>query len=130
MFQPLSSLFTNVAAAACTLPTERYGIPTWYKYLKGQIDTTTGDCQVFMNFRLAKVQSLLSIGLAAIEIMLFFAGIIAFGYIIYGGFRYLLSQGNPENTKVAKDAILNAIIGLVIAIIASTVVRFIASTVS
>ena len=114
-------------AAACP-PASKFGIPTWYKYLDGQ--EVNGECQLLVNANISDLDSLLGIGLAVVEILLFFAGIIAVSFIIYGGFRYVLSQGEPENTKVAKDAILNAVIGLVIALLASTIVRYIGRNIS
>lgn len=41
-------------------------------------------------------------------------GLIIFIYIIYGGFLYLTSQGNPDQTKKAQQIIVFAIIGAVI----------------
>lgn len=54
------------------------------------------------------------------------AGLLAVAFIIYGGIRYITSQGEPENIQSAKKVIVNAIIGLVLAILASTIVGFIA----
>ncbi|HLC43637.1 MAG TPA: hypothetical protein VJK08_00705, partial [Patescibacteria group bacterium] len=42
------------------------------------------------------------------------AGIIAFMFLIYGGFLYLTAAGNPESSKKGGQTIINAIIGLVI----------------
>ena len=42
------------------------------------------------------------------------AGIIAFIFLVYGGFMYLTAAGNPEQSKKGGQAIINAIIGLVI----------------
>lgn len=103
----------------------KFGIPTWYKYLPGR--QVQQECRLMGNFDIEKLDRFLAIGLALVEILLFVAGIIAVAYIIYGGFRYVLSQGEPENTKIAKDSILNAVIGLIIAIMATVIVRFIAS---
>lgn len=41
-------------------------------------------------------------------------GLIIFIYIIYGGFLYLTSQGNADQTKKAQQIIVFAIIGAVI----------------
>lgn len=122
---PLLNLLTYFAAG-CAKPSE-FGIPTWYKYIDGTV--VKGECKLLGDFSENEIRSLLGIGLAAVEILLFFAGIIAIAYIIYGGFSYVLSQGEPEKTKIAKDSILNAVIGLVIAILASTIVRFIGSSI-
>lgn len=119
---PLVSL--TQFAAGCA-ETSKFGIPTWYKYLNGR--TVQGECRIMGNFRIDKIDDLLAIGLAIMEILLFVAGVVAIAYIIYGGFRYVLSQGEPENTKIAKNSVLNAIIGLLIAIMATVIVRFMAS---
>lgn len=45
---------------------------------------------------------------------LMISGIICFGSLIYGGFRYLTSAGSPSAINDAKDQISSALIGLVI----------------
>lgn len=118
----------STATSECALPKTRYGIPTWYKYLPGATDPADGTtCRLMVDFSVEDTNSLISVGLAVVEIMLFIGGIVAVAFIVYGGFRYVLSQGNPDQTKTAKDAVLNAVIGLVIAVLASTLVRFIAA---
>lgn len=115
-----------VSGETCTPQESVFGIPTWYKYLPAE--TVNGECKLLGDFTVNKMNSLLGIGLAITEILLFIAGFLAIVYVIYGGFRYVLSQGEPENTKIAKDAILNAVIGLVIAVLASAIVRFIGTS--
>ena len=51
-------------------------------------------------------------------------GALAFMIIIIAGMRYTLSQGDPKATSEAKATILYAIIGLVIAITAESIVSF------
>ena len=46
--------------------------------------------------------------------------------LIIGGLRYVISQGDANNVKQAKDTILYAIIGIVVAILAYAVVNFVA----
>jgi TRAP-type C4-dicarboxylate transport system permease small subunit len=60
-----------------------------------------------------------------IEILLSVAVFVAIGFIIYGGFRYITSSGDASGIKGAKDTIVNAIIGLIIAMVAFGVVRYI-----
>lgn len=45
--------------------------------------------------------------------------------IIVGGFRYVTSAGDSNTTKAAKDTILYAVIGLVIALVARALVLFV-----
>jgi hypothetical protein len=68
------------------------------------------------------------IGLAIFEDLLRVAGLAAVAFVIYGGIRYITSQGEPEGTKGALSTIVNALIGLVIAIIAAATVSFIANS--
>lgn len=49
-------------------------------------------------------------------------GALAFMTIVIGGFKYVLSQGDPQGTSVAKNTIIYAIVGLVIAIVAESIV--------
>lgn len=52
-------------------------------------------------------------------------GIAAVGVIIFGGFRYTLSQGDPGKVKKAKDTIMYAIIGLIVVLSAFAITNFI-----
>jgi len=52
-------------------------------------------------------------------------GIISIIMIIIGGFRYVVSGGDSNSTKGAKDTILYAVIGLVIVLFAQVIVRFV-----
>lgn len=60
-----------------------------------------------------------------INILLFVLGMIAVIMIIVGGIRYTVSNGNSASTKEAKDTILYAIVGLIVAIMAYTIVNFV-----
>lgn len=51
------------------------------------------------------------------------AGYAAVGYILYGGFRYITAQGEPAAIVEAKNSILHAIIGLVVALGSVMIVR-------
>jgi hypothetical protein len=49
-----------------------------------------------------------------IQIVLIAAGLIAFVYLIIGGYQYITAGGNAEQATAARTTLLNAIIGLVI----------------
>jgi heme/copper-type cytochrome/quinol oxidase subunit 2 len=53
------------------------------------------------------------------------AGIIAVIAIIGAGFIYTTSGGSPENIKKAKNAIIYAVIGLIIVIMAFSITWFV-----
>ncbi len=60
-----------------------------------------------------------------INILLTIIGIIAVIMIVVGGIRYTLSNGNASQLKEAKDTILYAVIGLIIAIMSYAIVNFV-----
>lgn len=96
------------------------GFPTWYKYLHPTI-TSAGECTLQFDIK----EDLPKVLLAVFEIILRVGGLIAVGFIVYGGFQYMISQGNPDQTKAARGTILNAIIGLVITMSAVAIVNLI-----
>jgi hypothetical protein len=52
-------------------------------------------------------------------------GIAAVVVIIYAGFRYVTSAGSQDGVKAAKDAIIYAIIGLIVVALAQAIVHFV-----
>lgn len=60
-----------------------------------------------------------------IDLLSIIAGIAAVIMVMYGGFRLLASGGNPESTKSGRNAILYALIGIVIIAFAQTIVKLV-----
>ena len=60
-----------------------------------------------------------------INFMLYAIGIISVVMLIVGGFRYVISGGKKESVTAAKNTILYAIIGLLIAIFAYPIIKFV-----
>jgi hypothetical protein len=52
-------------------------------------------------------------------------GALALLFIVIGGYRYVISQGNPQAVAQAKNTILYALIGLIVAISAQVIVSFV-----
>jgi hypothetical protein len=113
----LSNLFENFAAA-CTNPSF-LGFPTWYEYLKLNTDCTP---------MLTSVADIWLIVAAVLEILLRIAALVALIMVIYGGIEFITSQGEPDKSNKARSTVINALIGLVIAVVAATVVTFIAGS--
>lgn len=65
--------------------------------------------------------------LRVIQILLAVAGLVAVIFLIVGGFRYITAGGNEETAETAKKTIVNAIIGVVVVILAFVIVRVIAN---
>jgi glucose uptake protein GlcU len=59
--------------------------------------------------------------------MLYIIGIIAVVMLIVGGIRYVTSGGDAKKVTDAKNTVLYAIIGLVIAFLAYAIVNFVIS---
>ena len=59
------------------------------------------------------------------NVLLFLIGAIAVIMLIIGGIRYTTSNGDQSNVKAAKDTILYAIVGIVVAILAYAVVNWV-----
>lgn len=60
-----------------------------------------------------------------INVLSVIIGAIAVIMIIIGGFRYIVSAGNAEQAKNARNTILYAIVGLVIVALAQIIVHFV-----
>lgn len=99
----------------------------WYKYLDGE--EVDGHCHPVLpksggdNIDVSKTVTLVLI--AIIELLTRLAGLISVGFIIWGGIQYVISQGEPEHLKSAKDTITNALVGFVVVVLAIALVQFI-----
>ena len=88
-------------------------------YAGGLRDTAT--CEVKID-SLSDIVTLIG---NAIQILMFIAAFVAIAFIIIGGFTYMTSSGDAAGIKKAKETIVNAIIGLILAMVSFGVVRFI-----
>jgi hypothetical protein len=122
-------------AATCTAHTF-LGIPPWYKYLiaagRMQVNQATGLCElngtVLKSGQLGGDITLIAMGV--LDILLRLSAYVAVGFIIYGSIQYITSDGQPDKTKEAQSTIINALVGLVIAFIATAAVSFIGRAIS
>lgn len=60
-----------------------------------------------------------------INLLLFILGAVSVIMIVIGGFKYVVSNGDSSQTKSAKDTILYAVIGLIVALLAYAIVNFV-----
>lgn len=109
------------------------GLPRWYDYL--ELD---GDCTVVGpsvakedgTTRLDMTKVITRVALAVIDILMRIGGMVAFGFLVYSGFKFTMSQGNPDQEKSARETAINAVIGMVITIFAIGIVTFIGNRIS
>ena len=107
-------------ASGCDPSKTFFGLPVWYKYLK--VAAVNSQACDFKGFSFPNDLAL--VGLALLDDLLRIAGLVAVIYVIIGGVQYVISQGSPDNTKKAQETVLNALIGLVLAIGATAIVSF------
>ena len=50
-------------------------------------------------------------------------GYVAIVFVVWGGYKYIMSNGEPGNVATAKKTITNALIGLVIALLSTVIVN-------
>ncbi len=103
------------ASAACG---EFLGFPAWYD---GLVDANCKIHEPEAAFPTKTDEEALTyyiwrIVLNALEIALRVIGIVAVAFMIYGGFQYLTSSGSPERAAGAMKTIVNASVGLIIAL--------------
>lgn len=128
---PTTSATAAPRAENCTRDSIFLGFPTWYKYLEPEF--INGECKLTAldpdndgNTTAADMgKAIGKVILAVIEIMLRVAALVAIGFIIYGGVLYISSQGEPDKTKQALATVTNALIGLVVAVMATILVTFV-----
>ena len=68
------------------------------------------------------INKLIEIGLNALSIVI---GIAAVIMIIFGGFKFINSQGEGSNVASARNTIIYALVGLVVVALAQLIVRFV-----
>lgn len=99
--------------------------PTTYAASKDDIcqgiasATTTGSCT---DPEGPSVESTLSL---VINILSIIIGIVSVLMIMFGGFRYITSAGDSNGISSAKNTIIYAIVGLIIAFFAQVIVQFV-----
>jgi hypothetical protein len=127
----LLSIFaiTDALEKKCTLGHDFLGLVPWYHYLNdGNFKDSAGNltCDIH-KFALVPKNSNSDVPLvllAVVDDLLRIAGIVAVAFVIVGAFKYVASQGNPEDTAKAQSTIINALIGMAVAIIAVGIVSF------
>lgn len=140
--------------AQCTTKVSFFGLVPWYKYLtlkRTTYDTNpiTYGCDI-TNFDSVKVDStcvdkpnqpcattnkvlgahspFLLISLAILDDLVRVAALVAVAFVVIGGLQYTTSQGSPDDTKHAQQTIINALIGVVLAVLAASIVSYIGNT--
>jgi hypothetical protein len=114
--QPVQALPAPVTQVGACSGMTFFGFPSWDSCLPKRSGSPA----------ITSLNDVWLIAFPVIESMIRAAGYLAVGFILYGGFKFMKSQGDPGQIAAARTTIQNAIAGLVIAILSVAVVRFIA----
>lgn len=102
-----------------------FGLRTWFHYLPNENFDDKCDIAKFTFLPGGDDNSDVPLVLLAIvDDLLRIAGMVAVGFVIVGAIQYISSQGSPDKTAQAQSTIINALIGLAIAIISVAFVSF------
>lgn len=116
----MTTVVTHIIGGAPCGGGSLFSFPTWYRYLPSVDGSNPCTPQI------SGLTDIWLIVAAVIDILLRVAALAAIAMIVYGGVQFITSEGQPEKTSQARNTVINAIIGLIIAISAAAVVSFIA----
>jgi len=85
---------------------------------------STNTSSFFPDFFSGDKTSLASIVKTAMNAAIALAGVVAVGYLIWGGYQYITSGGG-ESAETAKKTIINAIVGIIIIVAAFAIANYV-----
>lgn len=109
------ALMTGIAAGAAVLSPAYAGASIKSEINKGVNATGTKEDGKSMD----------NVVKTVINVMLYIIGALAVIMLVFGGIRYVTSGGNSTQVTAAKNTILYAVVGLIIAIFAYAIVNFV-----
>lgn len=74
-------------------------------------------------------RSLVAMIVIGVNTLLWFTGVIAVIYLIYGGILYITAGGDAEKATKGRTAIINAVIGVVIILLALVILTYVKNTI-
>lgn len=107
------------AAGGCD--TNFFGLPAWYKYLNPKDDISK--CVPVVD----ELNDIWLIGLAVVELLVRLALYIGIAFVIYAGIKYSESRGNVDKATSAKNTLIDAITGVIIAMVVVAILSFVGS---
>lgn len=123
----LAVAMPQVASAAGCTNNRVLLFPTWYRGLgetKGSGEDAT--CEIKKPTGKDGLSNFIwTIALNVIEMALVAVGYISVGFIIWGGFQYMLVAASPDRIVAARKTILNAIIGLVLSFFSVAIINIV-----
>jgi hypothetical protein len=110
-----------VETAGASCDSSLLGIPPWYRGL-----TTGSDCAIVSPNSVGGIENFIwRVVLNVVNMGLVIVAYIAVFFIIYGGFLFITGGSNPAQVEKGKKSVLNAVVGLIIAMGSIAVTNFI-----
>jgi hypothetical protein len=106
-------------------------MPAWYNGVNRMVDMDdegNASCEIAPPSAFGLGGFVWRIALNLVEILLNLVGYASVGFIIYGGYKYMISAGSPDGMVSARKTIMNAVIGLAISIASVGIVQTIAGS--
>ena len=122
MIGVMSLVSTPTYAAGCT--DTFLGMRPWYYDDGGGVTICTGDGVINSGLQGDQLPAFVWKIATNILFDLFLAiGYIAMGFVVYGGYQYIMAQGDPAKAARGKKTLTNATIGTIIAMGATVIVN-------
>lgn len=114
-------VFAFFSLLSATLP------PRAWAQLSELWNDIVSECVVPVNgASVATLECLPAVFRNIVQVLFLFSGVVALFFIVYAGIRYILSRGDPKAVEGAKSTLTWAIIGLIVVLLAFTIIEFIA----
>ena len=118
----MNKLFLKASAWLATLPLLLLPAAAFAQLSEAQTDLTTVGGSIGADATSNTLPELIG---NVIQVLLSVLGIIFVVLVVYAGFLYLTSMGDPDKVKKAKNLLTQSIIGLVIIVAAYAVAAFV-----
>lgn len=103
-------------------------LPAWYRGLTSGVIPNNSDkeCTISVEAAGGDIGDFVQIlALNIVEILMQVVAYVCVAFVIVGGFKYLTSTGSPDANSKGRQTIQNALIGLVVSIVAIGIVNFV-----
>jgi len=110
---------STASAAPCTDQSNILTFPNWYR---GVYTNAGTECNIEFKNGINDVWVIVT---NLVEILIQAVGYVAVGFIIFGGIKYITSQGEAAGVTSAKQTITRAVVGLVISIVSVLILNLV-----
>lgn len=115
-----AAVMAKIGGGDCGAP-NFMGFKPWYE---GLCEGNSDDAEISSPEGKAELKTFIWIIVLNVSFDLSLAvGYLAVGFVIYGGYMYIMSQGDPGKVARGKKTLTSAVIGTVIALVASVAVN-------